>query len=219
MLAWVAVSFSRVSSYWGIEVMTPHWYHWATREDPTFMYRIVIIWKKTVAKHTNIETEYSHLSAFFRLKNEDRNSCISIFILLISQSIYMKLHLVSHITFRNKETRSSESLNCLQPHNKAFKAVITVKLYTYINIQYILLYRKLSTKELTLQTLVLEMTVESPLNCKEIKLVNPKGNQHWIGRDWWWSWSSNILVTWFEEPTHWKRARCWERLKTKRSRG
>ena len=43
--------------------------------------------------------------------------------------------------------------------------------------QYILLYRKLSTKELMLQIVVLEMTLESPLDCKEIKLVNPKGNQ------------------------------------------
>ena len=29
-------------------------------------------------------------------------------------------------------------------------------------------------------TLVLEKTLESPLDCKEIKLVNPKGNQPWI---------------------------------------
>ena len=27
---------------------------------------------------------------------------------------------------------------------------------------------------------VLEKTLESPLNCKEIKPVNPKGNQPWI---------------------------------------
>ena len=31
-------------------------------------------------------------------------------------------------------------------------------------------------------TVVLEKTLESPLDCKEIKLVNPKGNQPWIGR-------------------------------------
>jgi len=30
------------------------------------------------------------------------------------------------------------------------------------------------------QTVVLEKTLESPLNSKEIKLVNPKGNQSWI---------------------------------------
>ena len=29
-------------------------------------------------------------------------------------------------------------------------------------------------------TVVLEKTLESPLNCKEIKPVNPKGNQSWI---------------------------------------
>ena len=30
------------------------------------------------------------------------------------------------------------------------------------------------------QIMVLEKTLESPLDCKEIKLVNPKGNQPWI---------------------------------------
>ena len=30
------------------------------------------------------------------------------------------------------------------------------------------------------QTMVLEKTLESPLDCKEIKLVNPKWNQSWI---------------------------------------
>ena len=29
-------------------------------------------------------------------------------------------------------------------------------------------------------TIVLEKTLESPLDCKEIKLVHPKGNQFWI---------------------------------------
>ena len=29
-------------------------------------------------------------------------------------------------------------------------------------------------------TVVLKKTLESPLDCKEIKPVNPKGNQHWI---------------------------------------
>ena len=28
-----------------------------------------------------------------------------------------------------------------------------------------------------------------------------------------WSWSSNTLAPWFEEPVHWKRLWCWERLK------
>ena len=34
-------------------------------------------------------------------------------------------------------------------------------------------------------------------------------NIHWKG----WCWSSNTLFTWCEEPTHWKRPWCWERLK------
>ena len=38
---------------------------------------------------------------------------------------------------------------------------------------------KLSTEELELLTVVLK-TVVSPLDCKEIKPVNPKGNQSWI---------------------------------------
>ena len=40
--------------------------------------------------------------------------------------------------------------------------------------------------------------------------VNPKGNQpniHW--KDWCWSWNSNILATWWEELTHWKKPWCW----------
>ena len=36
-------------------------------------------------------------------------------------------------------------------------------------------------------------------------------NIHW--KDWWWSWSSNVLATWCEELTHWKRPWCWEILK------
>ena len=30
------------------------------------------------------------------------------------------------------------------------------------------------------QIVVLQKTLEGPLDCKEIKTVNPKGNQHWI---------------------------------------
>ena len=37
---------------------------------------------------------------------------------------------------------------------------------------------------------------------------------HW--KDWCWSWSSNILATWCEELTHWKRSWCWERLRAGR---
>ena len=65
-------------------------------------------------------------------------------------------------------------------------------------------------------TIVLEKTLESSLDCKEIQPVHPKGDQAWVGvhwKDWGWSWNSNTLATWFEEPIPWKRPWCWERLK------
>ena len=61
-------------------------------------------------------------------------------------------------------------------------------------------------------TVVLEKTLESPSDCKEIKLVNPKGNQPWVLTGCW-SWSANTLATWWKQPTHWKSLWCWERLK------
>ena len=42
------------------------------------------------------------------------------------------------------------------------------------------LCRKLSTEELMLSTVVLEKTLESPLDCKEIQPVHPKGDQSWV---------------------------------------
>ena len=64
-------------------------------------------------------------------------------------------------------------------------------------------------------TVVLEKTLESPLDCKEIQPVHPKGDQSWvfIGRPSCWSLNSNTLATWCEELTHLKRPWCWERLK------
>ena len=41
------------------------------------------------------------------------------------------------------------------------------------------LWRKLSTEELMLWTVVLEKTLESPLDCKEIQPVHSKGDQPW----------------------------------------
>ena len=62
----------------------------------------------------------------------------------------------------------------------------------------------------------LEKTLESPVDSKEIKAVNPKGNQSWIftGRT-----DSeaveSALATWFKELTYWKRPWCWERLRAR----
>ena len=50
------------------------------------------------------------------------------------------------------------------------------------------------------QTVVLDETLETPLECKDIKPVNPKGNQSWISLEWLMlKWSSNTLVTWCKE--------------------
>ena len=40
--------------------------------------------------------------------------------------------------------------------------------------------RKLSTEELMLLNFVLEKTLESPLDCKEIQPVHSKGDQSWV---------------------------------------
>ena len=60
--------------------------------------------------------------------------------------------------------------------------------------------------------MVLEKTLESPLDCKEIQPVHPKGDQSWVftGRTDYWN--SNTLTTWWEELTHLKRPWCWEGL-------
>ena len=68
-------------------------------------------------------------------------------------------------------------------------------------------------------TVLLEKTLESPLDCKEIQPVHSKGDQSWVFIGWYWSWNSNTLATWCEELTHWKRPLCWEKLKVKRRRG
>ena len=70
-------------------------------------------------------------------------------------------------------------------------------------------------KNRCLWTMVLEKTLESPLDSKEIQPVHPKGNQSWIftGRtDAEAEWSSTTLATWCKELTHSKRPWCWERL-------
>ena len=62
-------------------------------------------------------------------------------------------------------------------------------------------------------TMVLDKTLESPLDCKEIKPNNPKGNQSWIRRADAEAEITILLATWCEELTHRKRPWCWERLK------
>ena len=66
------------------------------------------------------------------------------------------------------------------------------------------------------QTVVLEKTLESPLDNKEIKPVNPKGNQPWIfiGRT---DAEAEGPILWPSDAKSWlvgKRPWCWERLRT-----
>ena len=58
---------------------------------------------------------------------------------------------------------------------------------------------------------VLEKTLESPLDCKEIQWVNPKGNKSWI-----FIVRTDTLSTWCEQLTPWRRPWCWARLKAGR---
>ena len=76
-------------------------------------------------------------------------------------------------------------------------------------------WRRLSTEELVL------------LNCgvgedcwEFLRLQRDQTSQSWrksvlniLWKYWCWNWSSNTLVIWYEELTHWKRLWCWERLK------
>ena len=71
-------------------------------------------------------------------------------------------------------------------------------------------------------TVVLEKTLESPLDCKEIQPVHSQGNQPliflegiflgFLWKEWCWRWNSSTLATSCEELTHWKRLWCWEGL-------
>ena len=56
---------------------------------------------------------------------------------------------------------------------------------------------------------------ESPLDCREIQPVHPKGNQSWIfvGRTDAEAETPILLATWCKELTHWERPWCWARLK------
>ena len=62
-------------------------------------------------------------------------------------------------------------------------------------------------------TVVLEKTLESPLDSKEIKPVHPtrKSVLNILWKDWCWNWSFNTLATGCEGLTYWQRSWCWER--------
>ena len=63
-------------------------------------------------------------------------------------------------------------------------------------------------------TVVLEKTLDSPLDCKAIQPLHPKGNQSWILLK---GLMPKLKLQYFghlmQRLTHWKRSCCWERLK------
>ena len=70
-------------------------------------------------------------------------------------------------------------------------------------------------------TVVLEKTLESPLDCKEIQPVHPKGNQLWIliGRT---DAEAETPILWppdAKSQLTGKKSWCWERLKAKEENG
>ena len=61
---------------------------------------------------------------------------------------------------------------------------------------------------------VLEKIIESPLDCKEIQPVNPKGNQsEYSSEGLMLKLKLQYLATWCKELSHLQRPWCWERLK------
>ena len=50
------------------------------------------------------------------------------------------------------------------------------------------------------QTVVLKKTLESPLDCREIQPVNPKGNQSWIFSG---ETDTEALILWPPDPKSW----------------
>ena len=86
--------------------------------------------------------------------------------------------------------------------------------YDWVSEQQMLVW---SSKNWCFWIVVLEKTLKSPLDSKEVKPVNPKENQPWvfIART-----DAEaefpILCPLMEKPTHWKRRWCCERLKAER---
>ena len=80
-------------------------------------------------------------------------------------------------------------------------------------------YKVWVLKNWCFETVVLEKTLESPLDCKEIKPVNHKGNQPWIctGRT-----DAEAPILWPPDAKRkiiGKRPWCWERLRARGEAG
>ena len=67
-----------------------------------------------------------------------------------------------------------------------------------------------------LPAVVLEISWESLGQQDQTSQSKRKSTLNIRWKDWCWSWSSNTLVTWCKELTHWKRLWCYRRLRARR---
>ena len=67
-----------------------------------------------------------------------------------------------------------DSMDCSLPGSSAH-GILQARILEWVATSFS--KRNLGTKELMFLTVVLEKTLESPLDCKEIQPFNPKGNQ------------------------------------------
>ena len=70
-------------------------------------------------------------------------------------------------------------------------------------------------------TVVLEKTLESPFDCKEIQAVHPKWDQSWIvhWKDWCWSWNSQYLGHLIQRTDSFEKALMLGKIEGGRKRG
>ena len=91
----------------------------------------------------------------------------------------IKRHLLLGRKFTTNLHRVSKSRNITLATTVCIVKAIVFPVVTYMCESWT--KRRLNVKELRLlKTVVLEKTLESSLDCKEIQLVHPKGNQSWI---------------------------------------
>ena len=108
---------------------------------------------------------------------------------------------------------------CARSHGKCwfiFKFLFKVKILAILTKFWHTILTIFELRNWCFWTAVLEKTLESPLDCKEIKQVNPKGNQSWIfiGRT---NAESETPILWPSDAKNWLIGKdpdwCWERLK------
>ena len=68
-------------------------------------------------------------------------------------------------------------------------------------------------------TVVWWKTLKSPLDCKEIQPVHPKGNPGCSWKDWCWSWNFNTLATWWWRTDSFEKTLLLGKIEGRRRRG